>query len=309
MHITHDIVHRTMENLYLVDLDQPVEGFRNFISSWIFINGNCTVVIDPGPRSSIPILLNALTTCGVKKIDYILLTHIHIDHAGGAGLLLKHYPDAQVICHPDGIRHMINPAKLWKESRRTLGKLAEMYGEIVPVSVKNIGYRNSIEAGEIVIGALKTPGHTPHHLCYRAGDILFTGEAAGVSYPLKNRFYLRIATPSVFKYEAYRNSLKKLASLDVSHICFAHYGCRHDPENVFNAAFSQADTWLASVKKHYCPGNELPCKDIFDEILQNDEGMFYYHSLPEDVQNREKFFALNSIKGMEDYLRRETDKK
>ncbi len=309
MSIAPFTIHQPMKKLYLVDLDQPAEGFRNFISSWIFISGNCTVVVDPGPQSSIPILLDALTRCGVQKIDYILLTHIHIDHAGGAGLLLKHYPDAQVICHPDGIRYMINPARLWEGSKKVLGKLAEMYGEIAPISEKNIEYRDHIEAGEIVIDALKTPGHAHHHLCYRAGDILFAGEAIGVNYPLKDGLYLRIATPPVFKYEVYRDSLKKLVSLGVSHICFAHYGCRYDAENVFNTALKQADNWLATVTKYYCPANELSDEDIFGELLKNDRGIAYYHSLPKDVQNRERYFALNSIRGIKDYLRRKRDKK
>ncbi|MBW2596750.1 MAG: MBL fold metallo-hydrolase, partial [Deltaproteobacteria bacterium] len=264
---------------------------------------------DPGPRSSIPTLVDALKRQGIKKIDYILLTHIHIDHAGGAGLLLKHYPDAQVICHPDGIRHMVNPARLWEGSRKTLGKIAEMYGEIAPIPEKNIGYRDHIEAGKIIIDAIKTPGHASHHLCYRAGDILFTGDAIGVTCPLKNGFYLRIATPPVFIYETYRDSLKKVASLGVSHICFAHYGSRHDAKNVFDTALSQVDNWLATVKKHCCLGNELSDEYIFGELLKNDQGMAYYHALPRDVQNREKYLALNSIRGMKDYLRKKEDKK
>jgi len=309
MQITPDIVHHPIKNLYLVDLDQPSEGFRRFISSWIFINGNCTFVIDPGPRSSVSTLLTALTACGITKIDYILLTHIHIDHAGGAGLLLKHYPEAQVICHPDGVRHMIDPEKLWKESGKVLGALAEMYGEIEPVPEKNIDYRAYITGGTIPIRALETPGHNAHHLCYRAGDILFAGEAAGVSYPLKEGLYLRPATPPVFDYENYRNSLKKLASLDVSHICFAHYGCRHDTGNVLNTALRQIDTWYAGVKKHYSPENEVSRTDIFREILKSDNGMMYFHSLPGDVQNREHYFARNSIRGIEDYLTRNKDNK
>ncbi len=305
--MTSDILHQTAENLYLVDLDQPAEGFRHFISSWIFINGNCTFVIDPGPRSSIPILLNALTTCGITEIDYILLTHIHIDHAGGAGLLLKQYPEAQVICHPDGIRHMIHPGKLWQESGKVLGTLVSLYGEIEPVPEGNIDYRTDITGGEIPIRALETPGHTNHHLCYRAGDILFAGEAAGVSYPLHEGLYLRPATPPVFDYENYRNSLKKLASLDISHICFAHYGYRHDTESVLHTALRQIDTWVAVIKKQCYPGNELSRADIFREIIKADTQMIYFHYLPGDVQTREHCFALNSIRGIEGYLKRNKD--
>ncbi|MGZ3597897.1 MAG: MBL fold metallo-hydrolase, partial [Syntrophales bacterium] len=101
--------HEPMKDLYIVDLDQPLEGFYNFLNSWVYRQGGLTIVVDPGPRSTIPVLVKALKELDVKKLDYILLTHIHIDHAGGAGLLVGHYPDAMVICHPKGIRHMIDP--------------------------------------------------------------------------------------------------------------------------------------------------------------------------------------------------------
>jgi glyoxylase-like metal-dependent hydrolase (beta-lactamase superfamily II) len=291
-----------MKNLYLVDLDQPLKGFRNFFSCWVFTPDNMTILIDPGPRSSIPVLVNALKEQQVKKIDYILLTHVHIDHAGGTGLLLEHYPDAQVNCHPRGIRHMIDPTKLWEGTQKVLGDIAKVYGEIAPIPEKNISYQGRIEVGETIINVLDTPGHAPHHLCYQIGDILFAGEVAGISYPLKDGLYLRIATPPVFNYDIYRSSLEKAAATDVSHICFAHYGRREDVGNVFDVAFDQLDNWLATVEKHYQAGSEPFEEAVFEELLKNDRGLAYYHSLPEDVQDREKYFSFNSIRGMRAYL-------
>lgn len=295
-------IHKSMENLYLIDLDQPLDGFRNFISSWIFTPGDLTILVDPGPRSSIPILVDALKEKQVKKIDYILLTHIHIDHAGGTGLLLEHYPDAKINCHPKGIRHMVNPTKLWEGTRKVLGNVAEVYGEIVPIPEDNIFYNDCIEEGETVINVLQTPGHAPHHLCYQVDDILFAGEVAGVNYPLKNGLYLRIATPPVFNYDIYRNSMEKAAAADISNICFGHYGRRQDISNVFNTAFDQLDNWLATVEKHYQAGSEPFEETVFEELLKNNRGMAYYHSLPDDVQAREKYFSFNSIRGMKAYL-------
>jgi glyoxylase-like metal-dependent hydrolase (beta-lactamase superfamily II) len=291
-----------MENVHLVALNQPLKGFRNFISSWILTLHDLTIVVDPGPRYSIPILMDALEKQSVKRIDYILLTHIHIDHAGGAGLLLKHYPDAQIICHPKGISHMIDPTKLWEGSKKVLGNIARVYGEIEPVPEKNICYRNHIEVGKTVVHVLQTPGHAPHHLCYQINDILFAGEVAGINYPIENSLYLRIATPPVFDYDVYLNSLKKAAAADVSHICFAHYGHRQDVKNVFDTAFDQLENWMATVEKHYRAGTEHFEKIVFEELLKNDRGIAHYHALPEDIQEREKYFSLNSIRGMQEYL-------
>ena len=121
-----------ISKLVCIDLDQPqLEGFRQFISSWLCVTDRCTVVVDPGPLSTIPHLAAELRRHGVDHIDYILLTHIHIDHAGGTGALLREFPGALVICHPEGIRHMIAPEKLWEGSQKVLGQLAEVYGEIV----------------------------------------------------------------------------------------------------------------------------------------------------------------------------------
>jgi glyoxylase-like metal-dependent hydrolase (beta-lactamase superfamily II) len=294
--------HEPMKNLYIVDLDQPLEGFYNFLNSWIYRQDGLTVLVDPGPRSTIPVLVEALKELDVKKLDYILLTHIHIDHAGGAGLLVDYYPDAMVICHPKGIRHMIDPAKLWEGSRSFLGKVADVYGGIAAIPERNISYKNPIEAGGFTIDIFETPGHAPSHLCYQIGNLLFLGEAAGINYPLDQGLYLRIATPPPFIYEIYRNSLERAASLNVSHVCFGHYGYRQDVKNIFDTALNQLDNWLATVEKHHRMESEPFEESVYADLLKNDRGLSTYGTLPKDVQSREKIFSVNSIKGMRDYL-------
>src|SRR5690606_16752620 len=130
-----------------IDLDQPsLEGFRQFISAWLVRGEKGTFLVDPGPLSTIPRLLADLGRLGVKRLDYVLLTHIHIDHAGGAGALLAAYPGARVICHPEGSGHLVNPERLWQGSRKVLGPLAEAYGEIVPVPEQRLGVAEEIDA-------------------------------------------------------------------------------------------------------------------------------------------------------------------
>lgn len=301
-------LHQPMDNLYIVDLDQPLDGFRNFLSSWVYRHDGLIMAVDPGPRSTIPVLVDALKQLNVKKLDYILLTHIHIDHAGGTGVLVEHFPDAKVICHPKGIRHMVDPSKLWEGSRKFLGKVAEVYGEIAAIPEKNIRYENPISIGEETIKVYETPGHAINHLCYQIGNLLFLGEVAGINYPLEDALYLRIATPPPFIYEVYKSSLEKVAFLDVSHVCFGHYGYRQEVKAVFDTALDQLDNWMATVEKHYKAGGELNEERIYEDLLKNDRGLSTYHKLPEDVQSREKIFSLNSIRGMWDYLKEKESK-
>ena len=104
--------HKILENLFLVDLDLPLPGFSSFFSSWIIKKGDRGIIIDPGPSTTINILHNALREIGIKGIDYIFLTHIHLDHAGGCGDLIKGYPDSVIFCHPQAVTHLVNPVNL-----------------------------------------------------------------------------------------------------------------------------------------------------------------------------------------------------
>jgi len=295
--------HQPMKNLFVVDLDQPLDGFRNFLNSWVYRKDDLTIAVDPGPRSTIPVFVDALKQLGIKNLDYILLTHIHIDHAGGTGVLVQHFPEAKVICHPKGVRHLVDPSKLWEGSRKFLGKVADVYGEIAAVPEKNFIYSNPIDAGKVLINIVETPGHAINHLCYQIEDILFLGEVAGLNYPLDKGLYLRIATPPPFIYEIYRDSLHTVSALDVSHVCFGHYGYRKDVRNVFDTGIDQLENWMATVEKHYRKGGELSQDSIYDDLLKNDRGLTLYSSLPKDVQSREKIFSLNSIRGMWDYFK------
>ena len=116
------------EKLFLIDLETG--GFKNLIASYL-LKGEKTLIIETGPTSSVPNLLVGLEELKVKPEDvaYIALSHIHIDHGGGAGTLLKSLPNAKVIVHSKGAAHLKNPTKLWAASKETLGAVAEMFGE------------------------------------------------------------------------------------------------------------------------------------------------------------------------------------
>ena len=296
-------IHQKTNNLFLVDLDQPLEGFRQFISCWIYKKQNKIILIDPGPLSTIPVLRNALAELGIAHIDYILLTHIHIDHAGGAGALLDHFPLAHVICHPRAIPHMIDPEKLWRGSLEVLGDIARTYKEIVPVPQNRIFYSTFID-DQIKVDIIETPGHALHHLNFLIDGFLFAGEVAGVNYPMQDELYLRIATPPRFVYEIYKDSLYKAADLKCQSLCFGHYDMRRDVTNIFDAAKQQLELWIKTVSLSYNNNHSVPVQEIFERLIEDDPCLASFNKLEDDIRKREKYFALNSIKGMLDYIQR-----
>lgn len=295
-------IHKKSDNLWLIDLDQNLEGFRQFISCWIYQNEDITCVVDPGPASTISHIKKSLASLSVKHLDFILLTHIHIDHAGGTGLLLHDFPNAQIICHTKGIPHMVEPARLWEGSLKVLGQIAEAYGPIEPVNKTSISFKDVIQKGNTKIEIYETPGHAAHHLNFLIDGYLFAGEVAGVHVPVSNGFYLRIATPPKFIYEVYKESLIKASSLNCDNICFGHYDLRKDIKFVFDSAQQQLELWFETTS-NYCSRDKSVTEEvIFNDLMIKDVLLHSFSDLDKDIQQREKYFAINSIKGMISYI-------
>jgi glyoxylase-like metal-dependent hydrolase (beta-lactamase superfamily II) len=291
------------ESLTLIDLEQPRAGFGRFISSWFFRTGEMNILVDPGPAGTIVQLTKALGELQIDRLDLILLTHIHLDHGGGVAELLKTYPGAQVICHPRGMEHMANPDRLWDVSLKNLGWIAEMYGRPGPVPKECLHFRERIETGGLTIECVDTPGHAPHHLAFKAGDIVFAGEAAGIYLGLDDGFYLRLgAPPGGFHYPAYRRSLETIAALDASLLCFAHWGSTRECRKVMAVAIEQADLWMALSMKHAGQADGNFEERVLEELLVTDPGLAMLSSLPDEIRIRERTVLPVSVSGMKRHL-------
>ena len=249
------------------------------------------MVIDPGPSATIPVLIRGLEDLGVTDLSAVLLTHIHIDHAGGTGYLLDHFPGVPVLCHPSGLRHLANPGRLWEGSVRVLGDLAHTYGPIKPVPEDLLYFDHTASYAGCDFEVIETPGHAGHHVSFRWNDVLFAGEALGTHIPGPG-LYLRMATPPVFHYREFRESIDRLSRLSVNTVCFAHYGLSNRPGDICETARRQLDLWVDIVAKASDPDKAV------EEILAADTVLNGLTALPPDIRHREMYFLGNAVRGI-----------
>jgi glyoxylase-like metal-dependent hydrolase (beta-lactamase superfamily II) len=186
-------------------------------------------LIETGPKSSVRHVLAGLEAAGVERLDRILVTHIHLDHAGAAGTLVKRFPDAVVHVHEVGAPHLVDPAKLWASASRIYGdEMERLWGGIDPIPAANIKVvtdGDEIDLGGSVVRAIETPGHAYHHHAYldESADIVFTGDALGVRLP--DAGVVRPATPPPeFHLEKAIASIELIRSLGATSAWLTHFG-------------------------------------------------------------------------------------
>ena len=262
------------ENLFLIDLQTG--GFKNLIASYL-LKGKQTTIIETGPTSSIPNLLSALKELKVKpeEVAYIAVSHVHIDHAGGAGTLLKKLPNAKVIVHPKGAPHLVDPEKLWLSSQSVLGDVAKVFGSPEPVPEDRI--INAANGMEINVGdnmklkVVETLGHASHHLSYYESlhGGVFPGEAAGMYL---SQFDTVIPTsPPPFHFDAALASLNALIALKPTVLYYSHFGKAPNAAEWLRKHAIQLKLWM-NIAKDAVRKQESPSV-VRERILAEDENM------------------------------------
>ena len=294
------------DHISIIDL-RPV-GLENFIASYVLKGQKATAIVETGPTCSIPNLLSGLKEIGVENedVDYVAVSHIHIDHAGGAGTLMQHLPNAKLIVHAKGAPHIVNPEKLWEQSKLVLGEVAIVYGEIKPVPADRVITPSDGMAldlgGSLQLNVLETLGHASHHLAYFETETrgIFQGDAAGIYFP---QLDVTIPTaPAPFHLELTMASLEKLARLQPNRLYYTHYGPVEKAVDRIKRYEAQLQLWAKVVSEAVKRG-DTP-ESIHEQILANDPQMrVAYPFIKKHLVLREGVLMQN-IQGYVEYFKK-----
>ncbi len=214
-------------------------GFHRdrFDAAYLLVHAGRAAFIDTGTHFAVPRLLGALDALGVARlaVDWVIPTHVHLDHAGGAGLLMQALPAARLLVHPRGLRHMVDPAALWQGALAVYGaeEMARSYGSLVAVPAERAlasadGMTVQLAGRELLLA--DTPGHARHHHCVwdATSRGWFTGDTFGLSYrefdSAQGAWIIPTSTPVQFEPEALAASVQRLLSFDPACMYLTHYG-------------------------------------------------------------------------------------
>lgn len=233
-----------------------------FDAAHLLVENGEAAIIDTGSAASVPRLLRALADKGIAReaVRYVMVTHVHLDHAGGAGLLLRHLPHAQLVAHPRGAPHMIDPAKLIAGATAVYGerRFRALYGEVAAVPAERV-----IEAPdnfELRLGGrpllfLDTPGHARHHYCIydAASRGIFSGDTFGLSYREfdtgRGPFIFPTTTPVQFDPDALHRSIDRLLGFKPEHVYLTHFGGVGDVPRLAARLHAAIDDFVALARR------------------------------------------------------------
>ncbi len=246
----------------------------------LLVENGRAALIDTGTNSSLDAVCAVLKAFSLTSdsVDYVCLTHVHLDHAGGAGAMMRAFPHARLVVHPRGARHMVDPSRLVDGATAVYGavEMDRLYGEIFPVDMARVVEASDgtvIEFGGRRLRALDTPGHARHHLCFRdekTGHI-FTGDAFGLSYPefdvAGRQFVFPATTPVQFEPEAMHASIERLMALAPKAIYLTHFGRVDDPVRAARELHRLIDAYVDIATRHRDVGPERHAR-IRDDLAR-----------------------------------------
>jgi len=286
-------------------VDLKTGDFENLICSYI-IKSEKIFLIESGPTSSIPKLLAGLKELKINFTDvqYVAITHVHLDHGGGAGTLLKSLPNAKIIVHPRGLPHLADPERLWPSSKAVLGFISEIFGKPEPVPIErlipmtedsfDLGY-----GGKLII--TETVGHASHNLSFHESfnGGIFPGDAGGTYLP---EFDVIVpTTPPPFHLEAALKSLDKLISLKPKSLYFSHFGEATYAVQRLKEYNIQLQLWAVIAEDGVKKNQSL--EQIRDRIIQEDKLMTETIDFIKNHRIYSKTILENCILGFIEYAK------
>ncbi len=248
----------------VLEIDTLLGGWQRVTAGYL-VEGPAPVLVETGSQSSVPVLLDALAALGLGPQDLagVVVTHIHLDHAGGVGDVARAFPEATVYVHEKGARHLADPTRLVDSAAQVYGPLLDsLYGRLEPTPAERLHVLadgEEIRVGpDRVLVAVDSPGHAKHHVGLHdsASGILFAGDAVGVRLP--DAGILRPSTPPPdFDLDQALHSLRRFAERRPSGIALAHYGLLPEPQELLAEAEGTLRQWAETAERAFREGRDV----------------------------------------------------
>lgn len=301
------------ENGGVVTIDSVMHGAEG-VTAVYYLPGPRPAIIETSAATSLAAVMGGLAAAGVEDLDWIILTHIHLDHAGAAGHLAQRFPSARVVVRAAGAPHLVDPSRLWASAGRLYPDMEGLWGEMLPVPASRI---DAVSTDGIVadlgggrrLEAVYTPGHARHHMALfdpDAGD-LFTGDAAGVFLPEVGAVHPATPPPE-FDLEASLSSLRLMAAVGARRAFPTHFGASPlEPGELFDLAAESMRRAVSVAEEAVSAGGGV---QEIAELLRADE-LAALPKLGEDKDLAERLghttsYELNAA-GIARYLRKRSD--
>jgi glyoxylase-like metal-dependent hydrolase (beta-lactamase superfamily II) len=291
------------KNLFMVELETG--GFKNLICSYV-LKGKKPFLVESGPTNSIPNLLSGLRELNVtlEDVEYVAVTHIHLDHGGGAGALLKFLPNAKVIVHPRGMPHLVDPERLWSSSQKVLGFVSEIFGKPEPVPKERViaVTEGAFDLGnEAKLTVSETVGHASHNLSFQESfnGGIFPGDAAGTYLP---EFDVVVpTTPPPFYLDAALSSLNRLIALKPTALYFSHFGKANNAIERLKDYKLQLQLWADITEEGVMKNQSL--EEIRKRIFAEDHVMGQVLDFVKSHRIYSKTILENCVRGFIEYAK------
>jgi glyoxylase-like metal-dependent hydrolase (beta-lactamase superfamily II) len=283
----------------LAGTEQPIDlvhaGAEKTVGVYLLETDSGVALFDCGPSSCIPALKRGLAERGLELADVkqLLLSHIHLDHAGAAGTLVREHPELQVWVSEIGAPHLIDPSRLERNARRLYGDAFDaLWGELAPVPEANLRIASGRAAG---LQCFPSPGHASHHVCYFDGTTLFAGDAAGVRIQPSSAVLPPTPPPDV-DVEAWYRTIEEIERQAPERLALIHFGVADDVSRHLTELRERLDVWAGRVQEGLSeeefvaaavadlPPEEAPSYERAMPIWQSYQGLKrYWDTRPEST--------------------------
>ncbi len=311
-----------MVSVKYITVPQNIPGLDHLFGGWLLRmpwpdapNGEFVALVDVGTATPAAAFVQALQK-EVKHIDLVLLSHIHVDHAGALADVLKAFPEAKAVCHSKGARHLVDPSKLWQSTKEVMAELADMYGEPKPVSLEKLVPFSPEELSPLpdnilpyptpVIEVMAVPGHAPHSVFFSLGGYYFIGEAACCTFEHNQTVYFRATTPPRFEMPIFIKSINKLLTLPQRPAFAGHSAEPYPSQWLLRRSREQLIRWhallLPLISSQKDESEDAQLNRMLVALKNGDADLG-----PLGVwapEHWDIFFQKNSIRGFKDYLER-----